>query len=198
MRIDRLLVGIPVATAVTFGLFLLMDTLVDQKETTAEKASPNVTISFLPEVEDTPPVLTDRLKRPEKAEVMDTPDPEPSRSSGSDAIKISLDVTPNLDPTDLGSGAANQDETPVVRVGPLYPSRAQGQGVEGWVIVQFDVMASGRVDPESVVVVDAQPKKVFDRSAINAVKKWKYRPKKVNGTPVRREGLQVQLTYDLD
>lgn len=201
MRISRLLIGIPLAAAVTFGLFVLMDHLVEQEQAHLEEETPTVAISIGREVEDTETELKRRLPpRPHKAEVLKEPDiviNRPNRPTDRN-IPVSLQVEPEIDPTQLGSGPANQDETPIVRVAPQYPTRALDSGTEGWVIVQFDIMKSGQVDPDSVVVVDSHPRRVFDRSAINAVKKWKYRPKTVNGEPVRREGIQVQLTFDLE
>ncbi len=200
MRTSRLLVGIPVAAAITFGLFVVMDRLVDNNESHTVEETPKITISFLRTVKDEPPLPDGRLKRPEPQEVLNTPKPKPEtgKKSSGDGIQVSLDVSPEFDPTNLDTSSANADEIPIVRVGPIYPERAASRGTEGWVVVQFDVKANGQVDPDSVVVIDAEPKNVFDKSAINAVKKWKYKAKKVNGQYVRRNGLQVQLTYELD
>ena len=35
-------------------------------------------------------------------------------------------------------------------------------------------------------------------AAIKAIKKWKYKPKIVNGRPVRRTGVRVRLSFDLN
>ena len=47
-------------------------------------------------------------------------------------------------------------------------------------------------------VIDARPPGVFDRAALQAIKKWKYKPKIMNGVPVETVGVQVKLTFKLD
>jgi protein TonB len=45
-------------------------------------------------------------------------------------------------------------------------------------------------------VVDAQPRHVFDREAIDAVERWKYKPATRNGTPVEAK-LQRRIEFKL-
>jgi len=47
-------------------------------------------------------------------------------------------------------------------------------------------------------VVDAEPKRVFDREAIRALKRWKYSPKIENGQALKQTGIMVQLDFNLD
>lgn len=49
-----------------------------------------------------------------------------------------------------------------------------------------------------MTVVDAEPKRVFDREAIRALKRWKYSPKVVDGKAVQQPGIMVQLDFSLD
>lgn len=65
---------------------------------------------------------------------------------------------------------------------------------EGWVDVEFSVSTDGSVS--NVTVVDSQPKHVFDRSAIDAVSRWEYKPATRNGEPMTvtlRRRLQFNL-----
>jgi protein TonB len=48
-----------------------------------------------------------------------------------------------------------------------------------------------------VEVLDADPKRVFDREAKRALRKWKYRPKVVDGVAQMQPGLQVRLDFTL-
>jgi periplasmic protein TonB len=68
------------------------------------------------------------------------------------------------------------------RINPRYPTAAQRANQEGWVDVEFTVSGTGGVD--GVSIVDAQPKHVFDRSAIDAVSKWEFTPATRNGEPM--------------
>ena len=65
--------------------------------------------------------------------------------------------------------------TPLQRVEPVYPYRAQQAGIEGSVTLRFSVDAEGRV--QDVEVIDAKPKRQFERAAIQAVSKWRYQPR---------------------
>ena len=51
---------------------------------------------------------------------------------------------------------------------------------------------------EDVQVIDADPKRIFDREAKRALRKWKYRPKIIDGKPQKQFGLQVQLDFKLN
>lgn len=67
-------------------------------------------------------------------------------------------------------------------VAPEYPERALARGIDGKVIVEFVVDVNG--EPRDVRVVSSEPPDVFDRSAINAVRRWRYQPVIENGVPV--------------
>lgn len=51
------------------------------------------------------------------------------------------------------------------------------------------------IDP---VIIDAEPKRVFDREAIRAIKRWKYRPKVVEGVAQLQTNQSVQLDFKID
>ena len=86
--------------------------------------------------------------------------------------------------------------TPLVRIEPQYPRKAAMQGIEGYVRLQFDITPAGTVS--GVEVLDSRPPKVFDRAAVKALRKWKYRPKIENGKPVEQKGERVQLDFKLE
>ena len=94
-----------------------------------------------------------------------------------------------------------EDGTTVVEVArvsfpaPEFPRRALRLGVEGTVRLEFDIAADGSVlDP---FVVEGNPPGVFDRSAIKAVRKILYEPPTHNGTPVKVNNVQIDLTFKL-
>jgi TonB family protein len=65
------------------------------------------------------------------------------------------------------------------RVEPMYPLIAKAAGVGGAVILQFTVTAAGDVGDIEVQVGPV----MLQQAAIDAVKRWKYRPYLVNGKP---------------
>ncbi|MCG8670074.1 MAG: energy transducer TonB [Pseudomonadales bacterium] len=95
----------------------------------------------------------------------------------------------------VGFGTGDGDFLPMVKVPPQYPRRALRNGIEGWVVVSFTVTSDGSV--RSPKVVDSNPKGVFDQSAINAVMKFKYKPRMVAGQAVEVQGVQNKFTFKL-
>ena len=82
----------------------------------------------------------------------------------------------------------------IKKVDPVYPQRALRQRMEGWVELSFTVTATG--DVTGVEVVNAQPKREFDREAIRALQQWKFRPRIENGKAVQssaRQRLEFRL-----
>ena len=62
-----------------------------------------------------------------------------------------------------------------------YPLRAARRGEQGWVDVEFTVNPDGSVS--NVHVTDSKPRYVFDRAAIDAVSRWRFKPPLINGQP---------------
>ena len=84
---------------------------------------------------------------------------------------------------------------PVVIVRPMYPREAAMAGIEGWVKLEFTITEEGAVkDPQ---IIDAQPPRVFNREALRAILKWKFKPRVVEGVAVERRATQV-IDFALD
>ena len=77
-------------------------------------------------------------------------------------------------------------------VTPDYPSAAKHDSIEGSVDLEVTVSEKGVV--EDVKVLRATPPDVFDKSAIAAVRKWKYDPRFVDGLPAQAH-LKVHLDF---
>jgi TonB family protein len=71
-------------------------------------------------------------------------------------------------------GELQKDAQPVYRIEPKYPIKAAKERIEGGVLLKFDIIANGSVD--NVEVVNASPAYVFDKTAITALKQWRYKP----------------------
>lgn len=142
-------------------------------------------------------------KRPEKIErkpppaVPDTPLVVTSHGATDHSLPH---ATPTFEtvvgPIDRMIGGSDRDVVPIVRIKPDYPPRALANGTEGWVKVQFSVAATGMV--RDAVVVDADPRNVFDKETLQAVMRWRYNPKIENGVAVERIGLQTVLVFELE
>ena len=94
------------------------------------------------------------------------------------------------------SAGSDRDVIPLVRINPDYPPRAQTRGLEGYVTVQFTITATGTV--KDAIVVEAQPKGIFDDAALKAIARWRYNPKVEGGVAVERVGIRVRLVFALE
>lgn len=92
-------------------------------------------------------------------------------------------------------GVADGDLLPIMTVAPEYPNRPQARGIEGWVVLEFIVDQLGRV--QEARVVEGQPAGVFDRSALRAVKRYKYKPRVVNGHATEVRGVRHRIVFQL-
>jgi protein TonB len=91
--------------------------------------------------------------------------------------------------------ALEGDIVPVVVIRPMYPREAAMSGIEGWVKVEFTITETGTV--ENPEVIDSDPPRVFNREAIRAILKWKFKPRVVDGVAVERRANQV-IDFTLD
>jgi len=94
-----------------------------------------------------------------------------------------------------GMNIAEGDYLPIVRVAPVYPSRALSRGLEGFVDMSFTVTTTGTVkDP----IVLQSTSSLFERAATRAVLKFKYKPRVVDGIPVEVAGVKTRITFELE
>ena len=75
-----------------------------------------------------------------------------------------------------------------------YPARARERGTEGWVDLEFTVAKDGTT--RDAVVTAAEPAGIFDRAALDAVKRWRYEPRVVNGAVVEQR-VETRLRFRL-
>jgi protein TonB len=111
------------------------------------------------------------------------------------AIVPIVDATMELVADDLGSGGSDRDVVPLVRVEPQYPLSAKQKGIEGWVELRYTITKLGTVT--DIIVTGANAGTIFNRSAIQAVSKWKYNPKIENGVAVERPGVRQRIKFQL-
>ena len=99
------------------------------------------------------------------------------------------------EPSAIHNSQNNYSWTKIKDEPPLYPQRAFKSKKEGWVDVRLTINIEGEViNTEAVASYNNQG--LFNRSALNAVKKWKYEPQKSYGI----EGpltTQVRIVFNL-
>ena len=205
----RVPIAAMVALGVTFGLFLFMHKLISLGGGERAELDAIAGIRFGP-VEIPDEIITRSRRKPQKPPPPKDPPPPPRLQIS----KIDRQVQnmprmamPELDLPLLGGEgifignfqqvdrSAEGDIIPVVVIRPMYPREAAISGIQGWVKVEFIITESGTVkDPR---VIDAKPPRVFNREAIRAILKWKFKPRVVDGIAVERRATQV-IDFTLD
>ncbi len=89
-------------------------------------------------------------------------------------------------------GMSDAEYMPIVRVVPLYPRQAAVLGLEGYVIVSFTVTTTGTV--RDCVVIEST-NAIFNRAAVQAAMKFKYKPRIIDSVPVEVHDVQTKLTF---
>lgn len=200
----RFFVSILLGAGITFGLFYFMAFLIASGDRAKEEQVENVVV----EINTTPPESKAETRRrvppppppppkvPPKAQ-----EPEPETNNSNSGLTFNM---PGVQIAGASSGisapgagfARDGEATPIVRIEPKYPIQAARDGKEGWVKLSFTINEIGGV--EDVEVIDAEPKRVFDKEAKRALRKWKYKPKVVDGKPQKQPGLTVVLDFKMD
>jgi protein TonB len=196
----RLLAVSAAAATVTFGLFWVMQALIGVAGEMLEER-PALVVDFVRLKRNTEPETKKREIPDRKPPEQPPPPPQMNFSQnlnpddGVGVIIPDVDAGLELAATDLSAGGSDRDVVPLVRVEPQYPMSAKQRGVEGWVELRFTITAAGTV--ADIVVTASVPGTVFNKSAVQAVSKWKYNPKIENGTAVDRPGVRQRIKFEL-
>ena len=199
----RIVIAAILAMGITFGLFLFMQQLISSGSDDRAELDAIAGIHFGP-VEIPDEIATRSRQIPKKPPPPKNPPPPPrmqiAKADQSVQDMPRMDI-PQLDvPMVGGEGmfignfqqvdkTAEGDIIPVVVIRPMYPREAAIDGIEGWVKLEFTITATGSVeDPK---VVDANPARIFNREAIRAILKWKFKPRVVDGVAVDRRATQI-------
>ena len=200
---SRYLLALVLAVVTTIGLLWGMQALIaGGSEVMSEPPRGNV-LDFIRLKKEQQAVKKER--KPQKPAKPKTPPPpmvQPQMAQANpNAQEISSSFSADI-ALDAGlSGglsleSGDGDYLPIVKVAPIYPRRAQSRGIEGFVIVEFTVTKTGAV--RDAVVVNAEPESIFDRAALDAVLKFKYKPRVVDGVAMAVAGVQNKISFAID
>ncbi len=78
-------------------------------------------------------------------------------------------------------------------VEPKLPSRYASRRMSGWVELRFRVTTNGRTD--NIEVLAAEPHNLFEKAAIKAVSKWRFKPVYVDGV-VTEKYSSIRLRFE--
>ncbi len=146
--------------------------------------------------------LQTKKTKPKKPPTPDQPPPDmpQPQMENVDAGVETIGVSPVAVSADVSIGgfglvASDGDYLPIVKVAPIYPRRALSRGLEGYVIVEFTVTTAGTV--KDVTVVESTSS-LFERAAVNAALKFKYKPRVVDGNPIEVQGVRNKITFQIE
>ncbi len=185
------------ATFITLGLLAAMYSLVHIDGPALLPVNTPPVLRFTPIPEDSEVVL--RHVKPKPPELIDDIPPIvkkdwPIDADIEDITPTWVDVPPPPKGT-LELPASNQ-LTMAMGFPPVYPARAITSGTEGYAVVGFSVSPAGEVF--DAYIIESEPGTLFDRAALNAIQKFRYRARTVNGKPVATAGQQYMFRFELE
>ena len=199
--LGRYVISIVVGSAVTVSLLFVMQLLIVTGKQALTDPRERHKLEFV------------RVKRNENLNIEDIipekppkPPETPPETPPQDMDNVNPDApTINVAPptvnanTDIGGpggmNIAEGDYLPIVRVAPVYPARALSRGLEGFVDLSFTVTTTGSVEDPIVLQSTSS---LFERAAIRAVLKFKYKPRVVDGVPVDVPGVKTRISFQLE
>ena len=207
----RAIIAVVLGALVAFGLLFMMQALVASGQTAITEKTTTRIVDFV-RVKREERLESKRAKpdRPPNPDDAPPEAPQPSMddtgSFGDGAATVEAvhnapvpvgDVDIAVSPGfGIAAGSADGDYLPIVKVAPVYPRRAVDRGVEGYVIVEFTVTKTGAVrDPR---VVEYHPSTIFNKAALAAALKFKYKPRIVNGEAIEVHGVLNKITFQLE
>lgn len=199
----RFIIAIVVAAIITLGLFFLMQALIKSgggglQEPVQGKVLDFVRVQQETQVQQKKPKLRKPPKPQEPPPQIDQPQLESSSPDGGGAsMDFSADLGSEVS-LDQGTGiqSGDGDYVPITRVQAVYPRRALQRGIQGYVLVEFTVDKTGAVrDP---IVIEASPEGIFEQAALEAVVKFKYKARVINGQPTAVAGVQNRITFEIE
>lgn len=201
----RFLAALVLGLVVSFGLFLLMHNLIS----TNQQGNPNekqITLVNFVQVQHNEEIQRKNYNRP-------PPPPPPKKPPPQQQIQESKNVSQHVqklpvnikfDANSIGgsgvyianpNGGENRGSyaplTPMYRTRPMYPPRAQYEGVQGTVTTCFTVEPDGSVsNPHVEHASSPQARQMLANAALQTILQWKFFPKKNNGKPVAARACQ--------
>lgn len=191
---------------VTAGIFAVMNGMVSTDGAQNNNQGEQTVIDFIRLKQDSESRTKEREKK-EPPKPKKPPMPPQQTAQQSTPMKQIAMRLPNITPdlslanksllgdAQIGMGFGDGDVIPLVRMPAQYPSKAKRRNIEGFVKARLEVNAKGTVD--SVEIVDSKPRGIFERSAIRALYKYKFKPQIVDGKPQPQTVTQT-LEYTLD
>ena len=188
-----------IAATSTFAIFFLMQALVRNDGLRLEEPSPPTRwIDFIESIK--PPAIRELDRLPPPPEPVKPPEMKIDRSPPGGGLDLNLSAKPagqlqSVIGERIQLGFSDGERLPLVRVNPVYPRRALERGLEGSVVLEFTVTEDGNVI--DAVVIEADPVGYFEKAALTAIQKYKYKPTIIDGKAYASKGERFRMVFEL-
>ena len=200
MDVMRIGISAVLGMAATFGLVMLMYTLIDSGSKDLDEG-PTIKIpDFLHVDRD----VSENVKKTEVEKPEDPETPPPEIPEENLEFEIPDNVVSMAAPkvgggmkVGLGSFSRDSDYIPVYVPQPQYPRRAQTRGKEGYAVVEVIITSTGGVrDP---IMIEEFPEGWgFGRAAVKAALKLKYNPRVVDGVGQEVPNVLYKFSFQME
>ena len=186
------------STAITFALFYIMQLLVTLQPGAEVEARDRDQLIWVRVPRPVEPLQTMRNVKPK--EIDPPPEvPQSTRDPEVDTYTPGVPARPPAPPPEgmPGPGSFMPDGPLVamVRVEPGYPAAAEQKGLEGYVLVEFDVTPEGAVT--NVRVIESSHR-VFEGPARKAAQRFRFKPRVVDGIPQATSGIRNLFRFEME
>ncbi len=109
--------------------------------------------------------------------------PSTTGETSTDKKPAAGEATPTPAPKKIRVSSGVSDGLLKKKVAPTYPWKAKAKGIQGDVLLQIVIAKDGRISKMTVISGDP----LLTAAAVDAVKKWVYKPYTLDGQPVEVE-----------
>ena len=199
MDVMRVGISAGLGSLTTFGLVMLMYTLIDSGSKELDEGPPIKIPDFLQVDRE----VSEHVKKTEVEKPEDPETPPPEIPEENLEFEIPDNVVSMAAPkvgggmkVGLGSFSRDSDYIPVYVPQPQYPRRAQTRGKEGYAVVEVIITSTGGVrDP---IMIEEFPEGWgFGRAAVKAALKLKYNPRVVDGVGQEVPGVLYKFSFQM-
>ncbi len=200
---QKLGIGVVLGAVVTFFLFVFMAFLIEPGDGPKRGEKQVVVELFMEKIDE-----NTRLKErepPKKPEPPDKPPPPQAARVNQSAKPNVLNIDLNMKGLDsalagtgpfIGGTMTDGEAIPWVVIQPQYPRKAAMDGITGFVTLEFTVQPDG--SPKDVRIINSKPRRMFDRAAMRAVYKWKFKPRVEDGIAIEQPNMRYTMEFKLE
>ena len=199
--IIRILVSLIIGFIIAGALTLFMHVLIESSQQELDKS---IRANFLDFVRvqrnETSQRKNVKPQRPQTDDAPPTPPaPQSDQQNMSDtSLQVNIPSVNHIDVdiSGIGIGTGDGEYLPLVKIAPSYPFKAMAARIEGSCVVEYTVTQTGAT--KNIATVKGECMRIFARSSIDAAKKFKYKPRIVDGIAIEVPNVFNRFDFRLE